>query len=33
MFSGGLPHDIMHDVFEGVAPLEMSLLLQNVIII
>ena len=22
MFSGGLPHDIMHDVLEGVAQLE-----------
>ena len=32
MFGGGLAHDIMHDVLEGVAPLEMSLLLQHVIL-
>ena len=32
MFSGGLPHDIMHDVFEGVAPVEMSLLLRHCIL-
>ena len=32
MFSGGLPRDIMHDVLEGVAPLEMSLLLQSIIL-
>lgn len=31
MFSGGLPHDIMHDVLEGIASLEMSLLLRNII--
>ena len=31
IFDGGLPHDIMHDVFEGVAPLEIKLLLQNLI--
>lgn len=28
MFSGGLPHDIMHDV---IASLEVSLLLRNII--
>lgn len=32
MFDGRLPHDIMHDVLEGVAPLEMSLLLCHCII-
>lgn len=31
MFNGGLAHDIMHDVLEGVAPLEMSLLLWHCI--
>ena len=31
MFNGGLPHDIMHDVFEGVAQYEIKLLLQNYI--
>ena len=28
MLEGGLPHDIMHDVFEGIAPLEIKLLLR-----
>ena len=32
LFNGGLPHDIMHDVLEGVAPLEISLLLCHCII-
>lgn len=32
MFDGGLPHDIMHDVFEGCVPLEISLLLGNFVI-
>ncbi len=32
MFSSGLPHDIMHDLLEGVAALEMSLLLRHCII-
>ena len=32
IFKGGLPHDIMHDVLEGVAPLEISLLLCHCII-
>lgn len=32
MFGSGLPHDIMHDVLEGVA-LEMSLLLGHYIFI
>lgn len=27
MFGGGLPHDAMHDILEGVAPLEVKLLL------
>lgn len=31
MFNGGLAHDVMHDVLEGVAPLEMSLLLWHCI--
>ena len=31
MFGGGLAH-IMHEVLEGVAPLEMSLLLQHIIL-
>ncbi len=29
MFGGGLPHDAMHDVLEGVAPLEIKLLLLH----
>ena len=29
MFKGELASDIMHDVLEGVAPLEMSLVLQH----
>ena len=32
MFSGGLPHDIMHDLLEGVAGLEISLLLQHCVL-
>ena len=32
MFNGGLPHDTMHNVLEGVAPLEISLLLCHCII-
>lgn len=28
MFGGGLPHDTMHDVLEGLAPLEIKLLLR-----
>ena len=32
MFSGGLPHDIMHDVLEGIVPLELSLLLKHCIL-
>ena len=32
MFNGGLPHDIMHDVLEGVASLELLLLLRHCII-
>lgn len=28
LFNGGLPHDVMHDVFEGVAPTEIKLLLS-----
>ena len=32
MFKGGLPHDSMHDILEGVAPLEISLLLCHCII-
>ena len=32
MFNGSLPHDIMHDVLEGVASLELSLLLCHCII-
>ena len=27
LFDGGLPHDIMHDIFEGIAPLEIKKLL------
>lgn len=27
MFGGGLPHDAMHDILEGMAPLEVKLLL------
>ena len=25
MFDGGLPHDAMHDILEGIVPLEMNL--------
>lgn len=32
MFSGSLPHDIMHDILEGLAAIEMSLLLHHCII-
>lgn len=28
MFGGGLPHDAMHDILEGIAPLEIKLLLK-----
>lgn len=31
MFGGGLPHDAMHDILEGVAPLEVKLLLRKCI--
>lgn len=33
MFHGGLPHDVMHDILEGIAPLEMALLLHHIIIL
>ena len=32
MFNGGMPHDIMHDVFEGGVALELSLLLGHCIL-
>jgi len=28
---GGLPHDVMHDLLEGVLPYEMKLLLKYLI--
>ena len=28
MFGGCLPHDAMHDILEGIAPLEIKLLLS-----
>ena len=31
MCGGGLPHDAMHDILEGVAPLEIKLLLSRFI--
>lgn len=31
MFGGGLPHDIMHDIFEGVAQYEIKLVLKHCI--
>ena len=31
MFGGGLPHDAMHDIFEGIAPHEIKLLLSQCI--
>ena len=31
MFGGGLPHDAMHDLFEGIAPIEIKLLLLHCI--
>ena len=27
LFGGGLPHDAMHDIFEGIAKLEIKLIL------
>ena len=32
MSNGGLAHDTIHDVLEGVAPAEMSLILQQCVI-
>ena len=32
MIGGGLPHDAMHDILEGIAPREVALLLQHCII-
>ena len=29
LFQGGLPHDVMHDILEGVAQLEIKLLLRH----
>lgn len=29
MFNGGLPHDAMHDILEGIAPMEIKLLLMH----
>ena len=29
IFNGGLPHDIMHDIMEGAAPMETKLLLSH----
>ncbi len=29
MFGGGLPHDAMHDILEGIAPLEIKSILQH----
>ena len=31
MFEGGLPRDAMHDILEGIAPLEIKLLLSQLI--
>ena len=31
MFDSGLPHDAMHDILEGIAPLEIKLLLTHLI--
>lgn len=31
MLGGGLPHDAMHDILEGIAPLEIKLLLSHCI--
>lgn len=31
MFGGGLPHDAMHDILEGIGPLETKLLLSHCI--
>ena len=31
IFGGGLPHDLMHDLFEGVAPIEIKVLLLHCI--
>ena len=32
MFHGGLPHDVMHGILEGIAPLQMALLLHHIIL-
>ena len=29
LFDGKMPHDMMHDVFEGVVPVELKLMLQE----
>ena len=31
MFGGGLPHDAMHDILEGIGPLETKFLLSHCI--
>lgn len=31
MFEGGLSHDAMHDILEGIAPSEIKLLLSEII--
>ena len=31
MLSGGLPHDAMHDILEGIAPCEIKLVLSHCI--
>ena len=31
MFDGGLPHDAMHDLLEGIAPMEIKLLIKHCI--
>lgn len=30
MFEGGLPHDFMHDVWEGIAQYHIKLLLRGI---
>ena len=31
MVEGGLPHDAMHDILEGIEPLEIKLLLSQLV--
>ena len=32
MFDDGLPHDAMHDILEGIVPLEINCLMSQLIV-